>query len=204
MNCNLQAVLEQITTSLNQSGIVWGVGASVLLHQYGLAKKKPADIDVLTRMQDMDALNKVLLALGSKKRQEEESGIYSTDFFAEYNLSGVEVDCMAGFKINLPNSVYTYHFAEANVPHRFEVGRVSVPFMTLEDWYVLYQLIPNRESKVLLIEDYFLKSGIQYPQLLHQLLDRGGLPQHTVHRTQKLLSRASYYSAHTASTSTGK
>lgn len=187
MHKELQQTLISIAAPLYENNISWGVGASLLLYQYGLVDS-PADIDIITEAKDIEKANDILFTLGTRKPKEEEKGIYSTDFFSEYSINSTDIDIMAGFKINLSTSVYEYTFDKDSVPHHFLIEDIFVPFMTLEDWYILYQLIPNRESKVKLIENYFMQNGIEYPHLLQRSLNNPTLPQEVILRSQKLFS----------------
>lgn len=186
MNSNQQQVLVDIAKALNSEGIVWGVGASMLLFQYGLADN-PADIDIVVASGDIGKADRLLSPLGTSKKQKEKSDIYLTDFFYEYVIDLVEADVMAGFKIRLTESVFEYKFDKESVPHFFKIGGIDIPFMTLEEWYVLYQLMPNREYKVSLLEDYFEKRGIEYPYLLKRTLQDNTLPAIVRNKIIKLL-----------------
>ncbi len=188
MHETLQHTLEKIAIPLNEADVSWGIGASLLLNQYGLAES-PADIDIITETRDIERVNNILSSLGTRIQKEEKPGIYATDFFFEYSINSTDIDIMAGFKINLTSSVYEYKFDKDSIPHHFLIGDVFVPFTTLEDWYILYQLIPNREPKVKLIENYFKKNGIEYPDLLQKSISDSSLPQPVVLRTKKLLSK---------------
>lgn len=188
MRNTLPHTLASIANPLNEDNISWGVGASLLLNQYGLADS-PADIDIITDIKDIEKANNILSRIGTVKQKEEKPGIYSTDFFSEYSINSIDIDIMAGLKINLIDSVYEYKFDKDSIPHHYLVEDVFVPFMTLEDWYILYQLIPNRETKVKLIENYFKKNGIEFPDLLQKSLKNPSLPQPVIERANKLLSQ---------------
>lgn len=47
---------------------------------------------------------------------------------------------------------------------------MKIPLTSLEDWYVIYQLIPNRSAKVSLIEGYLRSNGIKRADLLRRML----------------------------------
>ncbi|EPS50014.1 TPA: hypothetical protein PL619_000635 [Clostridium botulinum] len=57
----------------------------------------------------------------------------------------------------------------------------------MEDWYVIYQLIPNREAKVKAIESYLLLNGINNSFLLERTL-KGNLPIEVREKIKKILS----------------
>ncbi|CEO05635.1 Uncharacterised protein [[Clostridium] sordellii] len=78
---------------------------------------------------------------------------------------------MAGFAINHDNGVYNYIFDNMSISEYKLINGVSIPFTSLEDWYVIYQLIPNREVKVDMIEKYLLTNGVKKDNLLKRSLD---------------------------------
>ncbi len=174
MDSNRQTLVK-IAKILNDAGIAWGVGASMLLAQYGLADN-PADIDIIVALDDIDEVDALLSSLGSSKKQKEKSEVYRTDFFYEYIIDSVEIDAMSGFKIKLPGCVFEYKFNRESIPRSFMIEGIQVPFMSLEEWYVLYQLMPGREYKAGLLEKHFDKSGIEYPYLLEHFLEDTSLP----------------------------
>jgi hypothetical protein len=66
------------------------------------------------------------------------------------------------------------------------VKGVTIPLTSLEDWYVLYQLMPDREPKVKLIEDHLLGGGCIDMSVLDRALARA-LPPHVRARTKRLM-----------------
>lgn len=178
----IESVLIKIAEAFNSSNLLWGVGASVLLHKYNLVEN-PSDIDIVMSIPDIEEADRILSALG-EKLPAKDTDIYSTDYFYEYIVDGVNIDIMAGLKINIDNSVFVYKFDEASIPHSFTVGNVLVPFTTLEEWFVLYQLIPGREQKVSLINNFFREKGIEYPYLLQQMTKDKDLPKPIKERLQ--------------------
>jgi len=187
MNDTIEKSLADIAVLFDSAGITWGVGASMLLHQYGLVES-PADIDIVVSLKDIAKVDELFSKKGISKIIKEKSAVYSTDFFYEYVFNNTDVDVMAGFKINLPGGIYEYIFDDQSIPHTFPIKGIDVPFMTLEEWYILYQLMPGRETKVKLIEDYFLENGIQYSGLLIRALDAEAIPQKVKDRIGEILN----------------
>lgn len=187
MNKRTQQVLTEIAEALNSSGILWGVGASVLLYQYRMVENT-SDIDIIVSLEDVADADAILSRMG-EKQPPKEAGIYATDRFDEYIIDGVNVDLMAGFKIKLPGKeVFEYPFDEHSVPHHFKINKTIIPFSTLEDWYVLYQLIPGKEEKVKKIADYFGTHSIHYPYLMERMIHNRTLPHHIKLQLQKFLT----------------
>jgi hypothetical protein len=176
--------LSYIGEKLNSSGVVWAVGASMLLYQYGLVDK-PNDIDIFVDTQDIDKADGILKGIGRKKVYEKTT-TYSTEYFYEYIINGIDVDVMAGFKINHSCGVFKYPFDSKSISEVKEINGVDIPFTSLEDWYVIYQLIPNREVKVNMIEKYLTLNGVKNTFLLERALD-GELPMEVSKRIRNLL-----------------
>lgn len=170
----IESVLVKIAEAFNSSNLLWGVGASVLLHKYNLIES-PSDIDIITSTSDIEKADRILSSFG-ERLPEKTTEIYSTEYFYEYLIEGVNIDLMAGLKINTNESVFSYIFDSESIPHHFKIKGVSIPFSALEDWFVLYQLIPGREQKVSLISNYFKVVGVEYPALLYRMMDNNTLP----------------------------
>lgn len=161
--------LSQIAEKLNKEGIVWGVGASLLLNHYGLIDH-PNDIDILVSVADIQKADKVLSIMGEKKIRDKVD-TYSTRYFYEYTINEFDVDVMAGLRINYDKGVFEYIFDKKSVVNTKEVGEISIPLTSLEDWYIIYQIIPGRESKVKIIESYLLSKGVKNPKLFERALE---------------------------------
>jgi len=177
--------LSFIGEKLNKSNIIWGVGASILLNQFGLIEK-PNDIDIFIDVKDIKKADEILKSIGKKKKREKTS-IYLTEYFYEYLINEVDIDVMAGFAVNHISGVFKYTFDNDSISEFKTINGVNIPFTSLEDWYVIYQLIPNREIKVNMIEKYLLVNGIKNPNLLERSL-RGNLPIEVTKRIKTLLN----------------
>jgi len=160
--------LSAIGTKLNENNIIWGVGASILMYQHGLLSN-PHDINLIVDINDIEKADKILKRMGERKTYYKDTN-YSTKYFYEYVINNIDVDVMAGLAINHNSGIFEYNFDCNSVSEFIEINDVSIPFTSLEDWYVIYQLIPGRESKVKMIEDYLLQSRLHNPDLLKRLL----------------------------------
>lgn len=174
MKEQMNQVLFQIGRALNKEKIIWGLGASLVLYGYGLVDS-PSDIDILVTEKDMDRAVSTLSKLGSY-REGGKTEVYLTEGFFEFTIQGIEVDLMAGFKIKNHGLIYDYTFDENSIPHHLSVQGEKIPYGTLEDWLILYYMIPGRENKFHLIRDYLKKNGLSYPDLLKRS-SRKALPK---------------------------
>ena len=179
------STLSYIGEKLNNSDIVWGVGASILLNQFGLIDR-PNDIDICIDIKDIERADEILRSIG-KKKQWEKTATYATKYFYEYIIDGIDVDVMAGFAVNHNSGIFDYTFNHKSISEFKVINGVNIPFTSLEDWYVIYQLIPNRESKVKMIEKYLLSNGIKKPHLLKRALE-GKLPTEVRKKIGNILS----------------
>ncbi|MGH4123291.1 MAG: hypothetical protein ACREV6_10240 [Clostridium sp.] len=176
--------LGYIGEKLNEKGVVWAVGASILLHNYGLIEN-PNDIDILVDLKDIERVDKILKSVGEKKIREK-SDLYSTKYFYEYVVHGFDIDVMAGLSINYNSGTFEYIFDHTSISDFEKINGVNIPLSSLEDWYILYQLITNREVKVKMIEDYLLLNGVKNPTLFERSL-RGNLPSEVRDKIQGIL-----------------
>lgn len=179
------STLSYIGEKLNNAKVVWAVGASILLNQYNLVEK-PNDIDIFVDTKDIHKVDKILKEIGKKKLWEKTS-IYSTKYFYEYIIRGIDVDVMAGFAVNHVEGVFEYIFDNNSISELKNINGIDIPFTSLEDWYIIYQLIPNRELKVKMIEEHLLSNGIKRPFLLKIALDEK-LPIEVGEKIKNLLS----------------
>jgi len=176
--------LSYIGEKLNEENILWGVGASILLSHYNLVNS-PNDIDILVALKDIHKADEILKSLGNKKIREANDS-YSTEYFNEYVINGIDVDVMSGLTLNHEEGKYVQIFDEASIVDEMLVNDVKIPLTSLEDWYIIYQLIPGREFKVSLIENYLLEKGVANPILLQRAL-KCTLPSKVKERSKKLL-----------------
>lgn len=176
--------LSYIGEKLNEENILWGVGASILLNHYNLVNN-PNDIDILVALEDIHKADKILKSLGNKKTREANDS-YSTEYFNEYVINGIDVDVMSGLTLNHEEGKYLQIFDEASIVDEMLVNDIKIPLTSLEDWYMIYQLIPGREFKVSLIENYLLEKGVANPILLQRAF-KCTLPSKVKERSEKLL-----------------
>ena len=169
----MQDTLLEIAKRFNQKDIFWAVGGSLMLQHYHLLNN-PKDIDIIVSIDDIDKANDILVSLAKRKVQTNKKE-YATQYFYEYETPLVNIDLMAGFAIIHSQGQYVYPFDEHSIT-TFSCEAINIHYYSLEDWYILYQLMPNREEKVVLICDYFKHHTIKAPLLLTRSLDQK-LPQ---------------------------
>lgn len=176
----MEGTLLKITEQLNKYNIKWAVGGSLMLSIRGL-ETTPNDIDLLVSESDAPILIQVLETLGTKLSSKSSHPHLFSTHFSQFHVNGVGVDVMSNFGVKHETGMYVS-------PLNVETSeQLPYPLSSLEDWYVLYLLMPNRESKAALIEDYFYKHGVSKPSLLKQALTQP-LPPLATNRIHEMLT----------------
>lgn len=176
--------LTLLADKLNGINVTWGVGGSLLLYFYGLVQE-PNDIDLLVAEQNMEKAHQLLQELGECQPFVPRSP-FCTKTYYNYTISGANVDVMAGYSIEHGAGIYLLDFDASSVTRTVHMGNSDVPLSSLEDWYVLYQLIPGKQYKAEWIASYFQQHGIASPFLLEKALNRP-LPKQVKTGIEKLL-----------------
>ncbi|MBI9011318.1 MAG: hypothetical protein JEZ08_03745 [Clostridiales bacterium] len=182
----LEDVLKTIATLFNEAELNWAVGASLVLYHNGIVDKVN-DIDIVIEGKDVKKAEELLLTLGTKQFTKE-IPTYSNEYFGEFDINGVEIDMMSEMVINNHNCSYPYPFDQKSVVSHMALSGVNIPVSSLEEWFILYQMIPNKEVKVDLLNTYFKNHDILYPELLKRGLD-ADLPEHIKESINRLLDK---------------
>ncbi len=152
MNNKLEILLKKIAKLLNDQNITWAVGASVMLNHYGIVQG-PGDIDILVDLKDIHKLDDILSKIG-EKQERFPNKIYKTRYFYEYIIDGIEIDVMGGLCICFNGKDHSFDFTKDSIGDFMEIDNIKIPLSKLTDWHDIYKLLPNREEKVALIEEY--------------------------------------------------
>jgi hypothetical protein len=148
--------------------IIWGVGGSLLLNFHKLIDH-PNDIDILVDENDAAHFNEIISPMAENK-EVKLSNPFCTTYFSKYCMNNVDIDIMGGFAIQHNEGVYKLSLKEESIVDHRKINGVEVPLCALEDWYILYCLIPNKQEKVFLIENHFKTNGVKYSRLLEEAL----------------------------------
>ncbi len=148
------AALAKAARALNQAGIVWGVGASAMLYLVG-AVEEFNDFDLLIAPEHAGAARAVFEKLGATAAPPAPaSAAYDTEGFFEYRLDGADFDLLCDFAIRRKEAVYRYAFGRDRIAEWVDVEGERAPLCPLEDWFVLYLLMPGRQKRATLIARY--------------------------------------------------
>ncbi|NRT71614.1 hypothetical protein [Clostridium beijerinckii] len=176
--------LSYIGNKLNNLNIVWGVGGSVLLSHFGLLDSLN-DIYIFIDINDIEKIDEMLKGINNEKPNKE-SKLYSPKYFYRSIIEDSEINIIAGLKINHRDGTFKYIFHSDSISESTKINGIDIPLMSLEDWYVLYQLDPNRKKEVALIEKFLLTNDIKNPNLLERSL-RGDLPMELINKIERML-----------------
>jgi hypothetical protein len=133
----------------------WGIGGSLLLVEQQL-QADFRDIDLVCTTEAAPALDAVLSQLATPL-QTTPHPQYCSQFFRRYqHSSGLVIELMAGIAVrNSTGALQHWQFDPRSVRQRH-----GLPWMTLRDWLVLYQLF-ERPEKVMLIQAALARSADQ-------------------------------------------
>lgn len=180
------SVLWNLSSLLDGVNARWAVGGSLMLTLRGVTDVFH-DIDVVVALEDMPKCEATLERQCSRLPVKPSSDVYATDRFCSFRLGDMDVDLMGGFALRHEKGVYRYPFESAGGDPTL-LGSRRIPLCPLEDWYLLYQLMPNRESKVRMIEAYFHAhpDAFHFQRLTTLLQSADELPEKVLSRLQAL------------------
>ena len=142
-------VLADIARALNQSGVTWAVGGSLLLYFKGKTGVF-RDIDLMVCETDVEKLKQAMLPLGAPAPSNPNAQ-YRTRCFLEFTIRGVDVDVMAGFVILENGREHDCALKPEQVAEHILVRGEDIPLQSLEDWRRYYAWM-GRTSKVAMID----------------------------------------------------
>lgn len=175
---SIEQVLEKVVACLQHEQIHFGIGGSLLLAHHGLPVT-PRDIDLVVALEDVERAIQLLSEMGTVVEHDETS-LYATQVFQEFIIHDIDLDLMSGLRIRHDEGIFVYPFAEQTI------NETGSPFMSLVDWYVIYQLIPGREQKVVMIEHCLDDQEVDRERL--EQLRRLNLPQDVNNRIDQWLN----------------
>ena len=170
-------IMAKVGKALNKAGATYGVGGSLMLYRNGLIPDFN-DIDLLVALEDAYKADEVLSGLG-EKAEERCAGVFETEVFRSYVVGGVGVDMMAGLGIRHEKGLYRHAFDESSLSSLRPVYGEMIPFCALEDWCLLYRLMPGKEYKAERIKEHLFSHGMKKPELISRMA-QGNLPPETV------------------------
>ncbi|TDQ39799.1 hypothetical protein [Aureibacillus halotolerans] len=183
----LDQELCKLTNLLQQEPLTWAIGGSIVLHYHGI-EQNPHDIDLFVIESDALRLLSILQNSSATSVPVTKKAPFHTKVFQSFTWDGVDIDVMSGFGIEHEAGIYRCPFDRDSITAVWKINGQSVPICALEEWYILYRLMPGREFKASAIEAYFEKHGVSHPQLLNRALVQP-LPQQVQKRIYLFLAK---------------
>ena len=182
MTSELRQVLMHLAKEFSKHNITWGLGASSLLNYHGLVDIVN-DLDILVIPDDIEKVENILFKIG-KKEISAPSEVYSNEYFGEFVIDEVNIHVMSRMTITNHGVTYVYPFDEKSIVDYWMMEDVRIPMTSLEEWYILYHMIPNKEKKVKLLDEYFSNHEVKNPDLIKRA---DNLPDWIANKLQALL-----------------
>lgn len=142
-------VLEKIAHVFNENGILWALGASMLLYFKGIAKEFH-DIDLMVAEGDAEKAKGLLSELG-RINPPNPNPKYGTKHFMEFVIDDVDIDVMAGFSIHSEGKNVDCSLKKEQVAEHTKLGEEEIPMQSVSLWLGYYRLM-GRADKVRMIE----------------------------------------------------
>jgi predicted nucleotidyltransferase len=180
--------LYYIANKLNKEKVRWMIGSSVLLYFHGIVDS-PNDIDIVIDEKDITKVKAIFDNIGTEQEKEKKYP-YLTEYFYTYIVRDTSVDIMCNFGVAHNQGDYRLYIDEAAIIEYRKIDDVILPLSSLEDWYVLYQLMPGRENKVDMIEKYLVMNGVNHYELLERALTQP-LPESVIVNINRFIDNKS-------------
>ncbi len=143
--------LAKVANALNERGITWGVGASLLLTIKGIADHFN-DVDLMVAEEDAERAKAILLSFGQLKPRIPNDK-HRSKCFMEFTVDGVDFDVIAGFTIVADDKEYCFTFDKTDVAETVVICGAEIPLQSVAAWKTYYALM-GRTNKVAMIEGW--------------------------------------------------
>lgn len=155
-------VLVRIAEAFCTQEILWALGGVTLLACSGIDIEAER-LDLIIDSADIAKVDLLLSAWG-EAHPRVPSPRYASRFYCRYTIEGADVHVMSGLVLRDKGFLYTYRFDRETIASMLPVENVYIPCTALEDWYILYQMMPWRETRVKALREYFLQNGVARPE----------------------------------------
>ena len=138
------ATLAEIARRMNDVGLTWAVGASLMLFLRGRVGDFH-DIDIMVAEEQVTQAKCILKGLGVDKGGRPNHK-YLTRHFNEFNINGVEVDLLAGYVIVCNGIPHECPLRPEDIDAKELVLGETVPLHSLAEWRRYYLLMGRPEK----------------------------------------------------------
>ena len=145
------AVLKRIARRFNEAGLVWALGASMLLY-FKQITSEFHDIDLMVADEDAARARQLLCEMGTLQPPNPSSQ-YKTKCFMEFIIDGVDVDVMAGFAIVANGQTHNCALQKEQIVETLTLDGEIIPLQSAALWRGYYALM-GRSAKVEMIDRY--------------------------------------------------
>ena len=144
-------LLLRIAHRLNEAGVEWALGASMLLYFKDITSDFHG-IDLMVADCDAECVRTILSEMGESCPSDSiPNPMYRTKNFMEFLIDSVEVDVMAGFAIVKDGKVYDCALHKEQIVEKMPLGEEVVPLQSPLLWCKYYRLM-GRSEKAEMIE----------------------------------------------------
>ena len=143
--------LAALAADLNESDILWAVGASAMLFLRGIVKEF-RDIDLLVCEEDVEIAAEILLRHGTQLPTTADCR-FDSKHYRKFDVDGVEIDLIAGFVVNGEDGQHVCPLEIEEVDACVDVDDVAVSLHALGTWFKYYTWM-GRTERIKQIEDY--------------------------------------------------
>lgn len=180
MNKTLLNVFKQ----LNEAHLLYAIGGSMMLKLRSF-DVIPQDCDIMVMETDFQSVVEIFQCVATQVNKPSLLP-YKTKHFTTFNLEDITIDIMAGFTYEHLEGTYYTMFDSESITDWVQVEEIKLPLMSLEEWFILYNIM-NRLEKTKLIETYWKLNVIKHPQLLSRQLHQN-IPSKLVLRITNILN----------------
>lgn len=144
-------VLTDLASRLNNEGVTWAVGGSLLLYFYDILEE-PKDIDLVIDPKDKEVVFKILRNSGEELETKEVPN-YKTGVFGKFNVDGIEVDIIGDFYIKVSNGYYLHPFSSKNL-EIVKRNDKTIYLDSLDNWLKTYEAMGDPKKRVEMIKQF--------------------------------------------------
>jgi hypothetical protein len=180
----MNKTLQQVFTQLNEAQLMYAIGGSMML-KLRLFDVAPNDYDIMVSEADYHDVVAIFQRV-AKQESKPSSFSFKTKYFTSFILEDITIDIMADFAYEHSEGIYHAIFDSESITDWILMEELQIPIMSLEEWYVLYNVM-HRYEKIELIETYWKLNNLMNPQLLNRQLGQN-LPFSIVCKIDKYLN----------------
>ena len=139
--------LRRIAELLNEEGIMWAVGGSLMLFLRGRVKKFH-DIDLMVAEEQAEEARALLAQMGTPM-PEKPNDRYRTRHYQEFVIYGTDVDLVAGFVIVKDGVAHECPLLPEDITETVDLQGTAIPLHALSTWQHYYTLMGRTEKAAL-------------------------------------------------------